>query len=345
MHENNNTNIWEEPKYSRNQIDKAGRKIATKSYSEDEFKNALPILNNWRSSHAYPLQVIANDLRHENPNDIVVQRLKRLDSIIAKLQRKRGTSLYTMQDLGGCRLIVESIGNVYQAINNFKNSHTQYILKRENDYIQNPKTSGYRSYHIVYKFQEDKKEIYNDKNILIEIQFRTKLQHIWATAVEVMGVYTKSQLKASIGDEDILNFFTLTSSLFALEENTPTCPNTSDDYDTIVSELKKIDKKLNIINKLSGISVAIKHANDNISGIAYYLLQLNYTKNVVRVNGFKTEQIEIATTAYNQIEALNNKNMDAVLVSATSFEELKAAYPNYFADITQFIRKMRKIFK
>ena len=180
MHENNNTNIWEEPKYSRNQIDKAGKKIATKSYSEDEFKNALPILNNWRSSHAYPLQVIANDLRHENPNDIVVQRLKRLDSIIAKLQRKRGTSLYTMQDLGGCRLIVESIGNVYQAINNFKNSHTQYILKRENDYIQNPKTSGYRSYHIVYKFQEDKKEVYNDKNILIEIQFRTKLQHIWA---------------------------------------------------------------------------------------------------------------------------------------------------------------------
>lgn len=67
---------------------------------------------------------------------------------------------------------------------------------------------------MVYQFQSDDNDTYN-KNILIEIQFRTKLQHIWATAVEMMGIFTKSKLKSSIGDEDILRFFVLVSSLFA----------------------------------------------------------------------------------------------------------------------------------
>lgn len=335
-------NNWEQPKYSKKQIERAGRIIANKNSSQDELNQALDILNNWRSSHAYPLQVIANNLRRKNPNAIIVQRLKRLDSISGKLERFPEMSLYKMQDLGGCRVIVDSIDQVYISLNRYKSSRIRHILKKENDYIQNPKPSGYRSYHMVYQYHSDDNEIYN-KNMLIEIQFRTKLQHIWATAVEVMGVYTKSQLKASIGDKDILRFFTLVSSVFALKEGTPVCPNTSNDYNTLVSEIKNIDRKLNLISRLSALSVAIKHANDNLKGKGYYLLQLNFKKKVLRVNGFPTKQIELATNVYNRIEAINNPNMDAVLVSATSFEALKAAYPNYFTDITTFVEMMRKI--
>lgn len=340
----NTSNIWEEPKYSRNQIDKAGKRIATKSYTEDEFKNALPILNNWRSSHAYPLQEIANDLRNNNPDAIVVQRLKRLDSIVAKLQRKRGTSLYTMQDLGGCRVIVNDIDDVYKALTEYKESGIPHILKKENDYILKPKESGYRSYHMIYEYKNNVTENYN-KNILIEIQFRTKLQHIWATAVEVMGIYTKSQLKASIGDEDILRFFVLVSSVFAQNENMPICPNTTDDRKLLIKELKELDKKHNIISRLSAISVAINHTNKNTQNMGYYLLRLNFHEQMLKISGFKTEQIEAATNAYNAIEALNDSNIDAVLVSATSFDELKDAYPNYFTDISKFVSIMRNLLK
>ena len=70
-----------------------------------------------------------------------------------------------------------------------------------------------------------KKETYN-KNMLIEIQFRTKLQHIWATAVEMMGIYTKSNLKSSKGNKDVLRFFVLVSSIFAKMENMPICSDT-----------------------------------------------------------------------------------------------------------------------
>lgn len=157
--QNNNPN-WEEPKYSKKQIDKAGKTISTFSRKIKEefdvqginardFDEAINILNNWRSSHAYPLEVITSTLRHNNPKAIVVQRLKRLDSIIGKIERFPDMSLYRMQDLGGCRVIVDSISEVYDAINRFKTSRIRHVLKRENDYIQNPKESGYRSYHMV----------------------------------------------------------------------------------------------------------------------------------------------------------------------------------------------------
>lgn len=340
----NQREIWETPKYSKSEINKAGSIIADSNSSKEDRNNALIILNNWRAAHAYPLQVICSNLRLRNPEAIVVQRLKRLDSITGKIERFPDMSLWRMQDLGGCRVIVDTIEQVYEAVNKYKTSRIRHILKREYDYIQNPKDSGYRSYHMVYQFQSDKKETYN-KNMLIEIQFRTKLQHIWATAVEMMGIYMKSNLKSSKGDKDILRFFTLVSSVFAKMENMPVCPNTDDDYDILISEIKYIDKKLNLVSRLSALSVAINHTNTDrmMKGKGYYVLILNYKNKLLKVRGFSSTQIELATKVYNQIEATNNPDIDVVLVSATSFDSLKTAYPNYFTDISQFVDMMRRI--
>lgn len=344
MNSHSQREIWEVPKYSKSEINKAGTIIANISSSKEDRDNALIILNNWRAAHAYPLQVICNNLRLRNPNAIVVQRLKRLESITGKIARFPEMSLYRMQDLGGCRVIVDTIGQVYDAVNRYKNSRIRHILKREYDYIQNPKISGYRSYHMIYQFHSDKKETYN-KNMLIEIQFRTKLQHIWATAVEMMGIYTKSNLKSSQGNEDILRFFVLISSVFAKMENMSICSDTSNDYNVLISEIKQIDKKINIVSRLSALSVAINHTNANkkMKGKGYYVLILNYKDKLLRVRGFSSTQIELATKVYNQIEATNNPDIDVVLVSATSFDTLKAAYPNYFTDISQFVDMMRII--
>lgn len=343
---------WEVPQYSKKQIDKAGKIIADfltesseeNSISFNDFRIAIEILNNWRSSHAYPLEVITNNLRRNNPNAIVVQRLKRLDSILGKIERFPNMSLYRMQDLGGCRVIVDSIDEVYKSVNRFKNSKIRHIFKKEDDYIQNPKQSGYRSYHMVYQFQSDDNETYN-KNILIEIQFRTKLQHIWATAVEMMGIYTKSNLKSSMGNEDILRFFVLVSSLFAKQEGTPICPNTIDDSKIIINEIKNINNKLHLVSRISALSVAINHTNlsKEMKRKGYYVLILNYEKKMLRIKDFSTQQIDLATKIYNEIEAEHDKNIDAVLVSAQSFKDLREAYPNYFADISEFVQTMNKL--
>lgn len=80
----NKREIWEIPKYSKSEINKAGFIIANPFSTKEDRDNALIILNNWRAAHAYPLQVICSNLRLRNPGAIVVQRLKRLDSIIGK---------------------------------------------------------------------------------------------------------------------------------------------------------------------------------------------------------------------------------------------------------------------
>lgn len=335
--------LWEVPKYSKSEINKAGSIIADPSSSKEERDHALIILNNWRAAHAYPLHIICNNLRLRNPNAIVVQRLKRLDSITGKIERYPDMSLYRMQDLGGCRVIVDTIDQVYDAVSRYKNSRIRHIFKKENDYIQNPKDSGYRSYHMVYQFQSDKTLTYN-KNMLIEIQFRTKLQHIWATALETMSTYTKSQLKSSIGDKDILRFFVLISSLFAKMENMPICPNTINDQGCIINEIREIDNKLNLLSKLDALSVVInKYTDENLKHKGYYLLRLNYAEKVLNINRFSTNHIKAVTVAYGKLEELNNPDIDVVLISATSFDSLKEAYPNYFTDISQFVDMMRKI--
>lgn len=160
----------------------------------------------------------------------------------------------------------------------------------------------------------------------------------------MMGIYTKTALKASMGNKDVLRFFVLVSSVFAKMENMPICPNTLNDYNDLIYEIRKIDKKLNIISRLSALFVAIKHTNEKYTKEkGYYLLQLNLSKKLLRINKFSTKQIELATNVYDKIESLNNPDIDAVLVAATSFDTLKAAYPNYFTDISQFVDIMRRI--
>lgn len=336
--------IWETPQYTRKQINRAGKIIANKSsYSPDEYEVAIKILNNWRASHAYPLHVITCGLRNKFPNALVVQRIKRLESITGKIERFPEMELYKMQDLGGCRVIVDSLDQVYDIYNKYKNSRIRHVLKRTYDYINQPKASGYRCLHCVYQFQSDKLETYN-KNMLIEVQFRTKLQHTWATAVEMMGIYTKSNLKSSQGNKDILRFFLLVSSIFAMIEKTNICPNTPYDVKETINEIRELDKKYNIISILSGLNVSIDYSvKKKLGKNVYYILILDYENKKVTVRPFQPAQLEIATKAYSDIE--NKTNKDVVLVSASSFEALRTAYPNYFVDISNFVDMMRNILK
>lgn len=336
---------WDTPQYSKRQINNAGKALSKQNIGEIEKQEALEIVNNWRSSHAYPLSVITNNLRRNNKNALVVQRLKRLDSITSKLKRNSTMELYRMQDLGGCRVIVDTIDDVYNAEKQFEHSSARHIKKGFKDYIQNPKTSGYRCFHAIYKYHSDKVDTYN-KNMLIEIQFRTKLQHIWATALETMGLYEKQNFKASQGDENVLRFFMLMSSIFALVEGTLVCPDTSDDFQTLVHEVQALNKKNKIFEKLHGISSTVKKVSNHTHGNAkYFLLKLEVApeQTTLYTAAFPAKDLPVATKIYNDIEQKHDDNIDIVLVSANDVNALRTAYPNYFADISSFLLILHKI--
>ena len=333
---------WRAVEYSRSQIINAGKTIRQENPSEEEIKKATNIIDNWRAAHAFPLHIIYMHLRRmrdSNNGIIVAERLKRLDSIIGKLKRKQSMNLWNMQDLGGCRVIVQSVQDVYDYFEKYNKSRKRHLFKKSNDYIKTPKASGYRSLHAVYEYHSDKNNIYN-KNMLVEIQFRTHLQHLWATAVETMGLFTKESLKSGAGSDDVKRFFVLTSALFAKKEKQLIPPNVEDDLDEIVREIKVLDCKHNYLDFLSGIRVAVVNQKSNVlsSSALYYILILNYNTRKLQIKRFKASQFETANEIYNSIEATRAETkIDAVLVRVSSFSTLKKAYPNYFSDIGEFV--------
>lgn len=202
--------------------------------------------------------------------------------------------------------------------------------------MNTPKPDGYRCLHIVFKTKNLRNSKHNNLNI--ELQVRTELQHQWATAVEIIGLYKGVSYKSGLGDEDTREFLCICSNLFAIQEGTPIDPRYYDK--NLYEELKKLNEKLNIIDYLKGLTVIIDKNNikkgENASSLCLILLKLDEKR--VSLKTFKTD--DEAKNEYAKQEkfiAHRKLNWDTVLVSIDNIEGLKKAYPNYYLDSKKFI--------
>lgn len=322
----------------KSEVKKAGKIIAAGKQDEFLYDDAINTLNLWRFAHAEPLAEVVAELRTLFPNALIAQRLKRQESVTGKLNRFPTMNLYKMQDLGGCRIIVNTVDEVYEAVETIK-SALSYTCRRKNDYIENPKPSGYRSYHLVCSHDEN-------PDILLEIQVRTKLQHMWATALEATSILTKTNLKSGFGDEGILHLFALYSSLFAKSENKPLVPETPDNICELKNEITQLNAKYKLLQSLSHLSDAIDyHESHDKCEYGYFLLVFEYGKLLLQDYCFRTEQLPLAIETYNRIEAAGDSNTNVVLVSANSFSQLRDAYPNYYIDMNRFVQRINSLLK
>ncbi|MDD2942720.1 MAG: RelA/SpoT domain-containing protein [bacterium] len=338
---------WIEPKYSKERVKKAGKSIINASANSREFKEAIPVFHNWRSAHAFPMQIMLDLLRKNSiridKNALAVQRLKRIPSILSKLTREKDMNLSRMEDIGGCRVVVANVSQAHKICDKLKNCRTKHILHRERNYITNPKESGYRGIHLVFKYNGNKKDF---NGIPVEIQIRSKIQHSWATAVEVAGAFTKQALKASKGDSDWLDFFKYTSVEFAKLEGLIQY-DIDDGIDTYAL-FNQLFIKLDIENRLRAFNVAVETiTNKKENGAGYYILLLDMEKKVIRVSRYKKSQLVEATEFYDSEEEKHklDESKDLVMVSAKSVKDLKKAYPNYFSDTAEFTKNLQKIHK
>lgn len=252
---------WIEPEYSKKTVSRAGDKLLAEGTSEEEYLTALNIINNWRSSHAFPLTTVQTFLRSKaskiDRNALIAQRLKRVPSILGKLKRFDKMRLHRMQDIGGCRAVVSDSQKVYKLRDNFVNSRTRNELLKQNDYIKFPKESGYRGIHLIYKYCGTKKHIYSGH--IIEVQIRTRIQHAWATSVEIIGIFLKESLKSSQGPKEWLRFFELVGILFSCLENCIPENFSDNQIQSIREEATFLAIKLGVIEKLQAFSVSTKH--------------------------------------------------------------------------------------
>ena len=170
---------WTIPQYTPEYVDAAGQAlIEDPSNLDPSVGDPLVIVNNWRSSHAFPLNTMQMYLRNKSKqvdqNSLIAQRVKRLSSIRSKLKRFGWLSLSEMQDIGGCRSVVRSVNHVDKVVQAYRDSQIKHRLVDSDDYITRPKPSGYRGCHLIYEYYSDKKATYND--LKIELQIRSILQ-------------------------------------------------------------------------------------------------------------------------------------------------------------------------
>lgn len=338
---------WAVPRFSHAEIDAAGALLIDPTASTEDFVYSLSVINNWRSAHAFPLNTFQMGLRKKveqaDAGKLIAQRVKRLSSIDHKLRIYPWLKLSAMQDLGGCRAVVKSVKELEQLVNIFYGSRMKHQLIDSDDYVEHPKSSGYRGVHLIYKYNSDRKTTYN--GLKIEVQLRSALQHAWATAVETVGTMLGEALKSSQGSAGWLRFFALMGSEIAFRERRPFVPGTPTSPRELVEELAECALKLDAVNKLVTYSTAI-HAPmiHGVKNARYFLLVLDWQERTISVYGFRASEHELALHRLAESEAQRAKNqfLDSVLVSVESVASLRRAYPNYFMDMNVFIREVRR---
>lgn len=330
---------------SRKQITKAGNLLLT-SKDRQEINEALDLINVWRSNHMHPLNVLKNSLvrllnKHKICPILISQRLKRLESIIYKLDLNSNMGLGGMQDIGGYRAVLKDTKDLMKLKELLEIGKSHKLLKI-NDYVEKPKPSGYRSIHFIY--------IYNSKvekydGLRLELQIRTKLQHNWATAVETAGIITKTSLKSSQGPDEWLEFFKIVSSLFALKEKLPVLEEHNNlTMEELMLQCEKQSTKLNVIDMLRALRISANQIETNKFPGDYYIIHIDVQKKLVQVRSYKKKYIYEASKDYLEIEKnIQNTDNAVVLVSSSSIKSLKKAYPSYFLDTSEFISTLEKI--
>ncbi|MCY4474730.1 MAG: RelA/SpoT domain-containing protein [Chloroflexi bacterium] len=323
------------------EIDAAGRVLANVQEvgeEDSEWFEAFRLVSDWRAVHAAPLKTFRNRLgRRVGRRGTVAQRLKRMPTIISKLERLPRLKLSKVQDIGGCRAIVPTTNDAFRHATELLDSRVRHRLVRYRDYIERPRSSGYRSLHLIYSYNSEKSAIWNGLNT--EIQIRSRLQHQWATAVEVVGFFTENDLKSSSGDAKWLRFFALMSSAISRLEDMPIVPDTPGNESDLVHEVSALATELEVtkqLNAFRAITGGIRHFQG--FGNPWIVLELDLDARNVMMRPFRPNEEDAATAWYaeKELESRGIRNKHVVLVSARSVNELRRAYPNFFADLSEF---------
>lgn len=341
------------PKHSKSEINRAGDTLISADSESEEYTLALKIVQSWRSSHEISLQEISDALKIRaktiDQTSQVTHRPKRLPSIQNKLARLKNTRLARMQDIGGCRAILKTVGKVYQLFEIYENTFSSYEpaqpqLVKVFDYILHPKPDGYRCLHLILNHQRAIGKEGAIDEYKIEIQIRTQLQHHWATAVETAATFLGPDLKAGVGDPRWLRFFALASSVFAILEECEAIPETPKKQIDLIFEIGHLWRELQV-DVCFGEWLLVSDRIIADYDIQDFLIISDSRKRSVKVQGFTSEQTEIGIEALNnaELEYAGRTEVQVAKVSVDNILKLKEAYPNYYADTREFINELNVV--
>jgi hypothetical protein len=323
--------------YSKRQIRDAGKLLGTVAQRSAEIEDAFRILHNWRWHHAYPMVRERSKLtRIVKPlGGFTAGRLKRTSSIRKKLFRSP-IQLDRIQDLVGCRAILPDMESLHATLEKYESIEKGGRVQRHADYIATPKESGYRSAHLIVKFDESGVGE-RHAGCKVELQLRTQLQHVWGTTVEAAGSMRNEDLKAGEGDPKWLRFLTLMSGHIAELERQPRGEHLTMSYRELKAEIKELSRQLRVAHNLQTFSEFMNEA-DAYDG-AYsssYVLKMDANTGNISVQPTWRDIFEFDDLDEQPGEDFQEKSQ-SLEVSVDNMKALRQAYPNYFADTGSFL--------
>ncbi|ELY2717817.1 RelA/SpoT domain-containing protein [Cronobacter sakazakii] len=357
-------------KYSKSQIDKAAQ-LVRHGCNGAEREEAIAIIQNFRELHLYPLMLIKNHLARASvrvdKKIIVARRLKRLSTIIDKLERSsldggkttNSIKMTRMQDIGGCRAIVKNIEQLKLLRDRLIKSRSVHKVIRESNYLT-PKESGYGGIHLIYSCFDGSEDKFPWKKTKIEVQLRTELQHAWATSLEIIDTLENIKLKTSNeGHTEWRRFFYIAGCLVAHDERA--CILSKDKVEEYQKELSTLESELDVRKKLASYVFSLSVTSDdklikklpkNYRG--HFLVTMkrepvdpdnkDKIRFAVALEAFKIKEADEALEALKRDDA-DPEVLIAVLLATDNIKSLKKAYPNYLGSTSQFDKFLNKHIK
>ncbi|WP_282127543.1 RelA/SpoT domain-containing protein [Roseobacter litoralis] len=334
------------PTNSKGRVNRAGENLASGQATQDD----LTAIENWRASHNHILNTFQANLRRRaklSNARTPVQRIKRLETIENKLRRYPNMRLARMQDIVGCRVVFENLDELHAFRSKFNRSRFSHKRRMKKDqagkevdaynYINRPKPSGYRGVHDVFEFRAKQAgrskaaggERWNGLNI--EIQYRTKVQHAWATAVEICDNYTENHGKFSNAPDEYLLYFQIASELLArtFEDRRSCLPNWT--IKELTSRFEVLEAEHGMLSTLAGI----QPNDENFPAERNTLLIFNNETGETEVLVF--QNFRDAVQNYFKLERESADGIDVVLVAADDPESVRYGFKNYFSDAKDFV--------
>ena len=333
------------PEYTKAQVHKAGELVRKEIITPETER----IIENWRSSHNHILNtwlvIFIKRIQKERFKAVVGQRLKRKNTIYDKLKRPETNkmSLERMYDIAGCRIVLNTLGDLYH----FRDSilhNTRFFHKRIQkyckDYITTPKKSGYRGIHDIYAYKSDPRRRSNWNGLFVEIQYRTKYQHAWATAVEIADIIKHSRTKFSdVANIEQNTYFQYASEILArvYENSKSCCPDLPDEE--LINRFLELDKKLNVLKILKSMDVLKLDVPDNYKRALIIRLYSEEDKIKIMIYTFKSNAA--ASKKLFEIEK-EHPDDDTVLVKSDKVSSIKNIFKNYFIDAGDFVNYIKQ---
>ena len=152
----------------------------------DSWKEVILIYNSALKQISTKLAILNDEFQHVhryNPIEHIKSRIKTSESIVKKLRRHGYEStiqnmIQYVNDIAGIRVICSFTSDIYQIADMIRNQSDIKVISVK-DYIVNPKSSGYKSYHMLVTVP-----VYLSDRIvdtMVEIQIRTVAMDFWAS--------------------------------------------------------------------------------------------------------------------------------------------------------------------